>query len=294
MSRHVRWTVLAALAALALVAVPAAANIVLSETRLRATGSSVTFRASEGGINVVCAVTLTATLRREIASAERTQLGEVTESRVERCTGGTITLLAGNWPVRVISFRQGQLRLQFENIAFLMANAAGTARCLYRGATQVINEEDPINRLRLVESVSLALNATLRESLPCPRSVTLAGSLTATAELGYTESEPRGRPLQPTAAILEFAEIQQTKNMEFTNEWIITTVTSNSGVGAGAPRFLPFAEVTECFALERIAPGGRCTDRIRLIRAREAGELVSVPYEITLLGVSVGRVTLER
>lgn len=85
---HVRWTMLGVAVALALAAMPAAANVQLSEATLRATASGLTFRGSEGTLSVACALTLTGTLRREIPLAERSVIGEITTARAVDAPGG--------------------------------------------------------------------------------------------------------------------------------------------------------------------------------------------------------------
>jgi len=283
---------LAATLVLALAAGPAGAQLEVSETRIRATSSALTFRANE--VSIVCAVTLDLTLGGERIGAGTTA-GSVTAGTVNEagCTGGRVRLLSGTlpWPVRLVSFTQGIVTLQIEGLSGLVDAAGGLVRCLYRGNVPAANEDDPARRLR-VEGNRLGLVSRLG-GITCPAEASIAGQLTLAPEVGYTESTLRGLGLRPQPAVVDFRGLRVPLGVNFINEqWLAGIIVTEKAI-LNAGRVVMVEEANECRRWGRIGPGQGCgPDRIELIRAKELAEPEG-EYALLTLGKIVGIVNLR-
>jgi hypothetical protein len=269
----------------------APAAVQVDKTRIRATSAALTFNAAE--VSVVCAVTLSMTL-----SASRIEpgavAGNVTEARANEagCTNGRFRFLTGGlpWPVRLVSVREGQLRLRVERLAGLADAAGGLARCLFQGNLEATNDEDPITRLSVDESVRMPLSATL--GFFCPSEASVRGELVVSEEVGYAATEI-GLPLQPTPAVVNFRRSRITLPIEFRNEWIVKARVNVRPLIPEAGRFVVVTEANECFRATAIRSGGRCAGRIELRFARDPGEPANVWYFLRYGPFEMGLATLS-
>ena len=266
----------------------------VSATRIRATATGLTFGSSEAPeFSIVCDVTLGMTLNsRRIPITPLTVAGGVTEASANEagCRGGRARMLTEGlpWTVRLVSFREGLIRLQTDRMSALITDSTGFSRCSYSGNEQVTNVNDPITALRADERVSLGLVRSLAGSIFCPRTGFIRGELRPTTEVAYTESEARGQPLQPNAERLVFRRMRIEQTVIFRNtNWIWDVNVDNKGI-LGANRFRTLLNgAEECLARRRIER--TCTDKIQLDREEEA--MVGT-YVVTLLGQTMGSVQL--
>ncbi|MFY9580986.1 MAG: hypothetical protein WAQ33_16870 [Gaiellaceae bacterium] len=208
MHKHAKLLMVALTAAIALSLGAATANAARSfsatnNTLLTYVSPALSFRGGE--LQVICAVTLTASLHSTAAKTRGTLIGFINGGRTERCrnslgTGGTVGIALVShrspWHLKLASFRGTLPRITeilftIELPEFLIgANEpfGGFLGCLYRGRELGVETtgrtgaaEYTVERLRPQRNSSALSSEVLNTSIiSCPAAGELVGEFTAT------------------------------------------------------------------------------------------------------------------
>jgi hypothetical protein len=147
------------------------------------TSRALTFEGE--GTNVICEVTLNATLNAAISKTERSQAGTA-EARANEaaCSGGHARPLnvRGGWRVLYKSFTGTlpsitSVRLILEGTAFLVEAFGGLGRCLYSGNSEgTTGPNTSVTEIRADETVKL--NLFRNDGISCPARGGFKGTFT--------------------------------------------------------------------------------------------------------------------
>jgi hypothetical protein len=187
---------MAAFAALLLLALgagsAAASNGVNLEGRLTgvsARSTALTFTDEESTFRIVCEVTLTMDLQREIRKEVGALVGNVTNVTVANCRGGTVRVLAPEagrpWRATYVSFTGTlpsitSVRLELRGTGFLVEAFFGAAQCLYGGNAQGTTVGNPVSEIRAEERVGIPL-VTRLGGIACPARGVFRGTFALSA-----------------------------------------------------------------------------------------------------------------
>jgi hypothetical protein len=169
--------------ALAAGAAEANRNLRAETTRTNWTWRALTLNSPELESPVVCEFATTVELHERIAKIAGGELGFITSVSIRNCRNGAVTFLRGlALRLRYESFAGTlpnitSVRITITNLALLVTDSTGLARCLYGGDYQVTTGGGTtVSSVRLDETFWVLLTRRLAGAFFCPLNIYPSGT----------------------------------------------------------------------------------------------------------------------